>query len=165
MRLFKILLMLICVLAMQQVAAVETGSALKTEAIKKEPYSDAKTTGTLTLGDKVNIFRKEGGWLNVKSAKGNGWVRMLSIRRGDAKKEKSLADSIKGLASGRSGTGKVVATTGIRGLNDEELKSAKFDADELNLAESYLTSRAEAQSFADQGKLKARGRDYLPLPQ
>ena len=165
MRFFKIILMFFCLLAMQQVAAVETGSALKTEAIKKEPFSDAKTMGTLSLGDKVNIFKKEGGWLNVKSAKGNGWVRMLSIRRGDAKKEKTLADSFKGLASGRSGTGKVVATTGIRGLSDEELKSAKFDAGELKLAESYLTTRAEARSFADQGKLKARGRDYLPLPQ
>lgn len=165
MRLFKILAMLCCLLPMQQVAAVETGAALKTEAIKKEPFSDAKTMGTLSLGDKVNIFRKEGGWLNVKSAKGNGWVRMLSIRRGDAKKEKTLADSFKGLASGRSGTGKVVATTGIRGLNDEELKSAKFDAGELKLAESFMTTRTEAQSFADQGKLKARGRDYLPLPQ
>ncbi len=165
MRFFKILAMLFCLLAMQQVAAVETGSALKTEAIKKEPFSDAKTMGTLSLGDRVNIFKKEGGWLNVKSAKGNGWVRMLSIRRGDAKKEKNLADSFKGLASGRSGTGKVVATTGIRGLNDEELKSAKFDAGELKQAESYLTTRAEAQSFADQGKLKAGSRDYLPLPQ
>ena len=166
MRLFKILVMLCCLLPMQQVTALETtGSALKTEAIKKEPFSDAKTMGTLSLGDKVNIFRKEGGWLNVKSAKGNGWVRMLSIRRGDAKKEKSLEDSFKGLASGRSGTGKVVATTGIRGLNDEELKSAKFDAGELKLAESFMTTRAEAQSFADQGKLKARGRDNLPLPQ
>ena len=165
MRFIKILAVLFSLLAMQQVAAVETGSALKTEAIKKEPFSDAKTMGMLSLGDKVNIFKKEGGWLNVKSAKGNGWVRMLSIRRGDAKKEKNLADSFKGRASGRSGTGKVVATTGIRGLNDEELKAAKFDAVELKQAESYLTTRAEAQSFADQGKLKARGRDYLPLPQ
>lgn len=165
MRFIKVFAVLFCLLAMQQVAAVETGSALKTEAIKKEPFSDAKTMGTLTLGDKVNIFKKEGGWLNVKSAKGNGWVRMLSIRRGDAKKEKTLADSFKGLASGRAGTGKVVATTGIRGLTEEELKAAKFDAGELKLAESYLTTRAEAQSFAEQGKLKASGRDYLPLPQ
>ncbi len=165
MRFFKIVMLLFFISAMQQAIAVETGVALKPEAIKNEPFSDAKTMGTLSVGDKVNIFRKDGGWLNVKSAKGNGWVRMLSIRRGDAKKEKTLADSFKGLASGRAGTGKVVATTGIRGLNEEELKSAKFDATELNLAESYTTSRAEAQSFASNGKLKPRSLDYLPLPQ
>jgi len=165
MKLLKVVLILFLFLTTQQVMAVESGVALKTEAIKKEPFSDAKTIATLTTGDKVNIFKKDGGWLNVRSAKGNGWVRMLSIRKGDAKKEKTLVDSFKGLASGRSGTGKVVATTGIRGLNDEELKSAKFDAAELHLAESYATSRSEAQSFADKGNLKPRALDYLALPQ
>jgi len=120
---------------------------------------------TLGVGDKVNLLKKDGGWLNVTSAKGSGWVRMLSIRKGDAKKEKGVLDSFKGLASGRAGTGKVVATTGVRGLNEEELKAASFDAKELSLAESYLTSKADAQSFANQGKLKPRSFDYLPLPQ
>ena len=164
MKIFRIVMTLLLVSAIQPACAVETGTAIKADAIKKEPYSDAKTVATLGVGDKVNIFKKDGGWLNIRSAKGNGWVRMLSIRKGDATKEKSLADSFKGLASGRSGTGKVVATTGIRGLNEEELKSAKFDATELNLAESYATSRADAQSFAYQGKLKPRSLDYLPLP-
>jgi len=162
---FKSALLAFLMLAMQPVVAVETGTALKADAIKKEPYSDAKTVATLKAGDKVNILKKNGGWLSIKSEKGNGWVRMLSIRRGEAKKGKGVAESFMGLASGRAGTGKVVATTGIRGLSEEELKSAKFDADELNLAESYATTRAEAQRFANQGKLKPRSLDYLPLPQ
>lgn len=165
MKLLKWVVMAFLLLALQPVLAVETGTALKADAIKKEPYSDAKTVGTLGVGDKVNILKKDGGWLNVKSAKGNGWVRMLSIRKGDAKKGKGVLDSFKGLASGRAGTGKVVATTGVRGLNEEELKSAKFDANELNLAESYLTSKADAQSFANQGKLKPLSINYLPVPQ
>lgn len=165
MKLIKQLVAVFLLSAMQQVLAVETGTALKADSIKKEPFSDAQTVGTLGVGDKVNIFKKDGGWLNVKSAKGNGWVRMLSIRKGDAKKEKGLAESFKGLASGRAGTGKVVATTGIRGLNEEELKSAKFDANELNLAESFMTTRADAQSFANQGQLKPLSINYLPVPQ
>lgn len=165
MKINKIAILALLLLAVQPAAAVETGTALKADAIKKEPFSDAKTLATLNVGDKVSILKKDGGWLNVKSAKGSGWVRMLSIRKGDAKKGKSVAESFAGLASGRAGTGKVVATTGIRGLNEEELKAAKFDAQELNLAESYMTTRAEAQSFANQGKLKPRSLDYLPLPQ
>lgn len=165
MKLFKWVVTAFLLLALQPVLAVETGTALKADAIKKEPYSDAKTVGTLGVGDKVNIFKKDGGWLNVKSAKGSGWVRMLSIRKGDAKKGKGVLDSFKGLASGRAGTGKVVATTGVRGLNEEELKAARFDANELNLAESYLTSKADAQSFANQGRLKPLSINYLPVPQ
>lgn len=163
MKLFISAVLLLMVL--QPAFAAETGTALKADAIKKEPFSDAKTLGILAVGDKVTVLKKDGGWLNIKSAKGSGWVRMLSIRKGDAKKGKSVADSLAGLASGRAGTGKVVATTGVRGLDEEELKSAKFDAGELKLAESYMTSRAEAQSFANQGKLKPRSLDYLPLPQ
>lgn len=165
MKLYKIIILTLLLLVMQPVVAVETGTALKADTIKREPFSDAKTVATLNAGDKVTIYKKDGGWLNVKSAKGNGWVRMLSIRKGDAKKGKGVLESFQGLASGRAGTGKVVATTGVRGLSEEELKSAHFDEKELKLAESYLTTRAEAQNFASQGKLKPRSLDYLPLPQ
>lgn len=163
MKIFKVAVPVFFMLCMQPVFAAETGTALKADAIKKEPFSDAQTIATLAAGDKVSILKKNGGWLSVKSAKGNGWVRMLSIRRGDTKKAKGVAESLMGLASGRAGTGKVVATTGIRGLDEEDLKTAKFDAGELKLDESFATSRAEAQKFANQGKLKPLSFDYLPV--
>lgn len=142
--------------------AAESGTALKADEIRAEPFRDAKSVARLATGDKVDILGKDGGWLKVKSAKGSGWVHMLSIRKGDARKGSGNASGLLGLASGRAGTGKVVATTGIRGLNEEELKSAKFNEKELKLDESYATSRAEAQKFAKQGKLVARKFDYLP---
>lgn len=139
----------------------ESGSALKADDIKAEPFRDAKTVGSLASGDKVEIISKDGGWLSVKSAKGSGWVRMLSIRKTGSGKAANNAGGLLALASGRAGTGKVVATTGIRGLNEEELKAAQFNAEQLTLAESYGVSSAQAQQFAAQGKLKARTMDYL----
>ena len=56
----------------------------------------------------------------------------------------------------------MVATTGIRGLSEEELKAAKYDETELKLMESFLTGRADAKKFAAKGKLSARYMDYLP---
>jgi len=144
------------------VVAAESGTALKADDIKAEPYGDAKTVAKLKTGDKVDIIRKDGGWLQVNSKKGKGWVRMLSIRKGEAIK-KSSAGGVLGLASGRAGTGKVVATTGIRGLNEEELKSAKFNEVEIKLAESYASSKPEAAGFAAQGKLVARPFNYLEV--
>lgn len=142
--------------------AAESGTALKADAIRAEPFGDAKQVATLAKGDKVEILKKDGGWLQVKSAKGKGWVRMLSIRKGDAKKGSGEAEGLLALSSGRAGTGKVVATTGIRGLNEEELKAASFNAQELKLDESYAVSKADAQKFAKQGKLVARPFGYLP---
>ncbi|MBI3223246.1 MAG: SH3 domain-containing protein [Nitrosomonadales bacterium] len=144
--------------------AGESGAALKADELKVEPFRDARTVAKLAAGDQVEILNKDGGWLQVKTAKGSGWVRMLSIRRGEARKPGSDMAGLAGLASGRAGTGHVVATTGIRGLNEEELKLAKFNEKELKTAESYLTGRTDAEKFAGKGKLQARKLDYLPEP-
>lgn len=144
--------------------AAEIGTALKADDIKVEPFRDARTLAKLATGDKVDIIKKDGGWYQVNSAKGKGWVRMLSIRKGDARKGSVNAGGLLAMTSGRAGTGKVVATTGIRGLNEEELKAAKFDETELKRAESYATSKTAATKFAAQGKLVARSFDYLATP-
>ena len=159
----SIFIFLLTLLLIPVAFAAESGVTVKAEELKSEPFRDAKTITTLALGDKVDILSKNGGWLKVKSAKGSGWVRMLSIRRGAARKNNSATDmkGLAGLASGRSSTGRIVATTGIRGLSEEELKAAKFDEAEIKLAESYLTSKTEAQKFATAGKLAKRKMDYL----
>lgn len=144
--------------------AAESGTALKSDDLRAEPFRDAKTLATLAAGDRVNILKKESGWYQIDSTKGKGWVRMLSIRKGEARKGGSDASGLLGMASGRAGTGKIVATTGIRGLNEEELKTAKFNEEELKRAESYATGKSEAAKFAAQGKLAARTFDYLAAP-
>ena len=156
---------LLALLIMTPAWAAETGTLLKIEAIRAAPFGDAKTMTTLAAGDKVTILKKTGGWLQVKSPKGTGWVRMLSVRKGEASRKPGAATGLLGLASGRAGTGKVVATTGIRGLNEEDLKTAKFNEAELKLAESFATSGGDAHKFAAQGKLVARKFDYLSVPQ
>lgn len=144
--------------------AAEIGTMLKADDIKAEPFRDAKTVAPLASGDKVEILKKDGGWYQVKSPRGKGWVRMLSIRKGEAVKSGGNASGLLALSSGRAGTGKVVATTGVRGLNEEELKSAKFNEEEVKRAESYATNKQDAAKFAAAGKLAARKFDYLPAP-
>jgi len=151
-------------LAVGTALAAEEGSALKADSIRAEPFRDAKVVGSLTPGDPVHILKRQGGWFQVKGATGSGWVRMLSVRRGEARKGSSDVAGIVGLASGRAGTGHVVATTGIRGLSEEELKAAEYNEAEVTKAESYSTTRAEARKFAANEKLVARKVEYLPTP-
>ena len=151
-------------LAAGMALAGDAGTALKADDLKAEPFRDAKTVGSLTTGDRVEILKKQGGWFQVKSGKGSGWVRMLSIRRGEARKGGDDAAGVLGLASGRAGTGQVVATTGIRGLNEEDLKAAKYNEAELKKAESFAAPQADARKFAAEGKLVARKVQYLPAP-
>lgn len=158
--------LLAAILLASQGLRAEPGSALKPDQIKSEPYRDARTLGELAVGDKVEITSRKGGWMQIKSARGNGWVRMLSIRRGEARKTSTKGElaGLLGMASGRAGTGKVVATTGVRGLSEEELKSARYDEGQIKLLHSYTTSRDEARSFAARGKLAPRNEEYLPEP-
>ncbi len=162
MSLKKIIVTALLLLTHTIVLAAESGVALKVDDIRAEPFGDAKSVGKLAVSDKVEIVGKSGGWLQVSSSKGKGWVRMLSIRKGDAKKGANEAAGLLSLASGRAGTGKVVATTGIRGLNEEELKAAHFDENQVKLLESYAVTKVQAQKFANDGKLAARKVDYLP---
>lgn len=138
----------------------DPGTALKADSLRAEPFADAKTTGTLNKGDSVDILTKKGAWLQVKKANTTGWVRLLSVKRGTTGGSSS-AKGIVDVATGRAGTGKVVSTTGIRGLSADELKAAKFNEAEIQKMEGYAVSTADAQSFASAGGLSASSIKYL----
>ena len=138
--------------------AGEVGTAIKADVLRAEPFADAKIAGNLNKNDAVNILSKKGAWLQVKSKSASGWVRILSVKRGGSS---SSGNSIADIASGRAGTGKVVSTTGIRGLSAEELKAAKFNEDEMKKMESYAVSAGDAQKFASAGGLTSTQLAYL----
>lgn len=143
-------------------SAAEMGSVIRADGIRVEPFRDARTIATLNAGDKVEIMKKNGGWLQIKSPKGKGWVHMLNVRKEGVRKDSAGAGGLLDMVTGRAGTGKVVSTTGIRGFDEVELQSAKYNEAELNLLESYAVNQTEAKLFAVQGQLVARKFDYLP---
>lgn len=133
--------------------AAETGTALKNDSLRKEPFADAKIAGSFLRGESVEILKKQGAWSQVKTKKGTGWVRSLSIKRGTTAASNQTA-GILAAASGRAGTGQVVSTTGVRGLSEEELKAAKFNETEIKTLESYTLSADQGRQFANAGNLK-----------
>lgn len=166
MKIYKLILLPVLVFLILPVAALtaETGNALKADVIRKEPYSDARKAGDMARGEKLQILGKKGAWLNIKTTKATGWVRLLSVKRGvsvGGNQVKGVLD----VASGRAGTGKVVATTGVRGLNEEELKNAKYNEAEVKKLESYTQTSQQAMPFAKSGGLKAIKFAYLPESQ
>ena len=134
--------------------AGEKGTALKTDTLRKEPFADAKTVGNLNRGDNVDILSKKGAWLQIKTKNSSGWVRLLSVKRGSLAASGSSVAGVLDVASGRAGTGKVVSTTGVRGLSAEDLKAAKFSEPEVKLLETYTADTVQAQRFASEGGLK-----------
>lgn len=154
----KLLLLLISIPLLA--FAGEVGTALKADSVRAEPFADAKTTGNLNKGDSVDILSKKGAWLQVKAKNSTGWVRLLSVKRGGSSSGNALGGAID-VASGRAGTGKVVSTTGIRGLSAEELKAAKFNEDEMKKMEANAVSAADGERFASAGGLSKSNLAYF----
>lgn len=155
----KHILWLLTAFACSQAAAAETGVALKADQLRADTFSDAKVVGSVNKNDAVEILNKKGAWLQIKSAGKTGWVRLLTVKRNSA--GGNNVAGVVGVATGRSGTGKVVSTTGIRGLSAEDLKTAQFNEAETKKLESYTVNADEAKQFASSGGLSSRSYPYF----
>jgi hypothetical protein len=150
------------VLLFPALAFAEPATLIRTTELKQSPASDAATVATLAETTKVDALERKGGWTRVRAEGGaEGWVRMLALRyagAGEAKQGDAGISQILNVA--RTGTSGAQVTTGVRGLDAEQLANAKPNAAELKKMERYAASRDSAEGFAAKGKLSAQQVDY-----
>ncbi|MFL6621487.1 MAG: hypothetical protein ACJ8NR_02560 [Sulfurifustis sp.] len=135
--------------------------------LKEKPFVDAKTLKKLPRNTTVAIVDRNGGWLNVTSGGAQGWVRLLHVSSQPPGSSAAGAEEMKSavkMATGRAGGGNIVATTGIRGLSEEQLREAKPNPEEEQRLEGYAVSAARAGDYAHANKLERRQVPYLPAP-
>ncbi|HKQ30764.1 MAG TPA: SH3 domain-containing protein [Burkholderiales bacterium] len=147
--------------------AAETGSTRTDSELMAAPYRDAKSMGNLAGNTKVEVLERRGAWIRVKATDKDGWVRLHQVRLGEGAEQKGSS----GLGAlwnvgttGRSGTQGIVATTGVRGMSADQLKSAKPDPKEFEKLERYRTNDEQARDLAKSGGLKEKDVAFLPKP-
>ena len=145
--------------------ATGSGTVLKADKLYSEPSASARVTASVAKGAKVDILAKEGGWLRVKAGNDSGWIRLLSVRAGTGGLGSAALGDVVGAATTRSDPTRVVAVAGLRGLNDEDLKQAQFNAEELARLEASTPSATQVRSFASQAGLATASVPDLPKPQ
>lgn len=157
-----LLIALLFALGPAQLLAQEAGVAVRQTEVKKEPFSDAETVETLSEQAQVQILKRQGGWLQVRSGAATGWVRMLAIRVG-AGQSRSGDSGIKSLFNvARTGASGSTVSTGVRGLDKEQIRNASPNPAELAKLSGYAASRADAEHFASTGpELKHQTIEYL----
>lgn len=160
--LIPIAAVLLCMASASALAA--SGTVLRSEKIYSQPSSGSKVTANVAKGATVNILAKQGGWLRVSAGNSTGWMRLLSVRAGAGGLSGSGVGDVLGAATTRSDPSRVVAVAGLRGLNDEELKQAKFNADELARLNTWNVTETQTRSFASQSGLVAVNVPGLPDP-
>ena len=73
---------LLLLLLFPALAWAEPATTIRQVEMKKAPAADAETVGQIAENTKVDALERKGGWTRVKSASGEGWVRMLALRFG-----------------------------------------------------------------------------------
>ena len=142
-------------------ALAEPATVIRSTDLKQAPATDAATLATLPENTAVDALERRSGWTRVKAAEGEGWVRMLSLRFGGATAPKAGASGLSQLFNvARTGTSGTQVTTGVRGLDAEELAAAQPNPTELAKLQKFSADDEAAKRFAAQGKLNARAVEY-----
>jgi len=154
--------LVLCVTAASAFAA--PGTVLRDEKLYSQPSSTSAVAGSAAKGASVNILTKQGGWLRVTAGKTTGWIRLLSVRAGEGGLGGAGLGDVVGAATTKSDPTRVVAVAGLRGLNDENLKQAKFNAEEMARLDALKVTPGQAKSYASQSGLVAANVAALPKP-
>ncbi len=158
----RIALFCACLLATPAFAA--PGVMLKDDELKATASAAAASLGRVAKGASVEILARQGGWTQVTSAGKTGWVRILAVK---SSAPAAGAGDVLGLVqagTSKRDPGKVVADAGLRGLNEEELRLARFNPDELLLLDRYASNRSDAERHARDAGLRPASVAYLPDP-
>ena len=145
---------LVLLLLLPLIAAAEPASVIREVEMKQAPATDAATLATLPENTAVDALERKGGWTRVKTSAGEGWVRMLSLRFGGATTAKPGASGLtQAFNVARTGTSGTQTTTGVRGLDADQIANAQPNPAELAKLEKFAANREAAASFATEGKL------------
>lgn len=142
--------------------SAEEAYTIRATELKAKPYRDAQTLVTLPERSKVVVLQRHASWTQVRAGETAGWVKMLSIQLARGSTGRHADNGLRSLFNvARSGSSGATVTTGVRGLSEEQLKNTRPDPQALEEARRYAASKAEAQRFAAEGKLKSQQVDYL----
>ncbi len=137
-------------------AATQVGTLTGPAELRSTPFADGKTLKTLPKGTSVEVIKRVGGWYQVKATGTEGWVRMWLLRFSTQVTGKDAAkQNVAVLQSGRGSSTYTTATTGVRGLSEEELQNAKPNPAAVKALEQFAVTPEDAQKFARKGDLKA----------
>jgi hypothetical protein len=143
-------------LLLPMVVLAEPATVIRATELKQEPASDSATLAALAENTAVEVLERKSGWTRVKAQPGEGWVRMLALRFGGTAPAKPGATGVTQLFNvARTGSSGTQVTTGVRGLDAEQIANAQPNPAELAKLEKFAADRDTAAGFAAQGKLSA----------
>lgn len=152
-------------------SAVHAEPALTARAIDlmAQAQSDAAVVASLPEDTRLEVLGRKGAWSEVRTANGQkGWVRMTTLKPVTSVATTPASSNPLGalnnlLSSGRTSNTATV-TTGVRGLEAQDLENAQANPGELEKMQKFAVDRRTAESFAQRNKLVPLSLEELPVP-
>ena len=145
--------------------AKEVGSTRVTVTLMAGPCSDAKQAAQLPSNTAVDILEHRGGWMRISGKGKTGWAKLYQVRTGTGPEAQKSGESLAILRNigqtGRSSSQSIVATTGIRGLSAEDLKTAKPNPRAVDAMNAYRANDNTARQYALSAGLKEKNVPFL----
>ena len=148
-------------------AAAEPVTVERDSVVRVEPRADAAVVTNLARGATGTAVARQGAWVQVKSGATTGWLYSFNVRFGAAgggTSDGAGGGSVLGRLFGPRQNVNVTATIGIRGLEEEDLKQARFDGGQIQALDGFAAGRDQAQAHAGRAGLSAARVDYLAEP-
>jgi hypothetical protein len=142
--------------------AGDIGYATRDLNLQAEPRQNAAVVGKLAKNGKFERVGSQNFWTQISIGELRGWVPSFYLSWTEAPQTNTGKELVgaAGLATQRRG-GEVTAVIGIRGLDEEQLKAARYSEEELKRMESFLAPAPAAAAFAQEGSLSPKKMDYL----
>jgi hypothetical protein len=153
-------------------ALAEEGIIVQMSTVYDKASSRSDRVARIEAGAKVSVFERQGGWKLIFSNEKalTGWVRSYQVRSGyyvetpAVENETDSRGFLAGLASfsrkassffggGKSNTSTQTATIGVRGLSEEEIRTALPDFEELEKMHQHASNAQRMSAFSRDGKL------------
>ena len=127
-----------------------------------EPRIDAAQVAQLKQGATGEVIGKQGAWLNLNTPAGSGWLFSFNVRfQSEGTEGSSGTGAALGRLFGPRRSAVVTSTIGVRGLEEEDLKQASFDAAQMKLLDGYTASKEAAADGARARGLAPEQVEYL----
>lgn len=165
-RIVAILLTAILLCRVTSAEAAEKGLVLRASDLLAQPFIDAAKSGPLTANQPVTIIQRRGAWANVEAGGKTGWVRVLNLRlepgaAGAARPGGARPSGGNPMSLLQTGSSGRTVTTGVKGMDEEDIRNATPDYAELELLGTLAASADDARATATKANLKENAVDYL----
>lgn len=141
-------------------AAAQPVTLERDSPLYAEPRLESTPVAQLRQGATGEVVGKQGGWLNLKTPTGTGWLLSFNVRFPSQKAEGGEGSGA-GLGRVFGPRRSVTSSIGIRGLDEEDLKQATFSAGQMKQLDGYQATKAAAEERARAAGLEPAKINYL----